>query len=112
SLARGAAPEGHEIRTVRRQGGERAALVPPREVRSVRYDVRYLSRRPFVHWNKADGDDSVRVPVRQGAKQHRMDHAEQEAVGAGPEREREHRDEGEAGAPSELAERVAEVTHT
>src|SRR5205807_8149114 len=53
-----------------------------------------------------------RIRIGERTTHDRVAAAEQQAVGPRPEREREHRHNREAGAPAELAERVAEVTHT
>ena len=59
--------------------------------------------------HEADGHDPVGIGIGEGPEQDRVDHAEQQAVGARAERECQHRHDGEAGAAGELAERVAEV---
>src|SRR5207245_1649879 len=65
---------------------------------------------------QADRDDPVGIAIGEGPEQDRVDHTEEQAVRPGAERECQHRHDGEAGAPRELAERVAEVlehaTHT
>ena len=56
-----------------------------------------------------DRDQPVGVAVRQGAEQHAVDDAEDRAVGADAQRERERRDEREARRLAQGAEGVAQV---
>lgn len=56
-----------------------------------------------------DPDEPIGLVVRQGLEQDRVDHAEDRGRSADPEREREHRDDGEPGATAELSQGIAQV---
>ena len=58
---------------------------------------------------RAERDELVGPVVRQRPQQHRVDHAEDRGVGADAERQRQHGDEREGGAPRQSADRESKV---
>jgi hypothetical protein len=89
--------------------GERLEEVAPRRelLRVERRDRRFTEIEPgHVQTQR---HHPVQLGGRERAQQYAVDGAEDRRVRADPEREREHRDQGEAGALPQRAERVAQV---
>ena len=70
-----------------------------------------IFREFFRPGSTPNHNQALRIFEREGPKQHRIDHAEDGAVGANPESEGEDGNEGEAGRLDKLAEGVAKVIH-
>ena len=72
-------------------------------------EVRPRHRRPAAFGEVIDPHEPLRVLVRQGLEQHAVHDAEDGAVGADAQRQRQHGDGGERGALDQAAEGVANV---
>ena len=96
---------------INRHAGKAAVLFA--EIEEIRIAERVESgrRRGRVQINAAHGHEFLGRREWQRLQEHRVDHAEDGGVRTDAEREREHRDKGEAGMLDQLAYSVANVSH-
>ncbi len=87
--------------------GKAVQLIPPVEEADGGRDVRFLQRKARLVF--VDGHQAGGILEGQGAQQHAVDDAEDGAVRADAQGEREHDDQREAGLVPEAAEGLAKV---
>ncbi len=96
---------------INRHARKAAVLFPKIEEVRKAQRVEPGRRDCFAQIDAADGHEFLGRREGQRLQEHRVDHAEDGGVRADPEREREHRDQGEAGMLDQLAYAVANVVH-
>ena len=104
-FAAGNTAEIARLRASEREVLERRAVAPPIEV------IRQGDRSVRTTGNFVEVNEAFWLRIRKRPEKDRVDHAEDRAVRANPECERQHGDDREAGRFAELAKREAEVVH-